>query len=144
MLNDTIEDDSALRRPGGITFVVVLAYLAFIFQILTGVLVIIGSDEVQRQLRSGMTENELLAAGIIMCVIGVIGILLTGALARGSDIVRVLFTIWIVFQIAAGLFATTGLDGFQRGAGVLPLVFGIVILYLLFNRSAQDFFGSAD
>jgi hypothetical protein len=28
----------------------------------------------------------------------------------------------------------------RRGAGIVPLIFGIIILYLLFNRSAHDFF----
>ena len=41
-------------------------------------------------------------AGIVTVVIGVIGILLTGALARGSNVVRILFAIWIAFQIAGG------------------------------------------
>ena len=128
------------NRPGGVTFVVVLAYIAFLFNILAGILVMIDADNLVQQVRSGMTENELMGAGIAMVVIGVIGILLTGALARGSRVVRMLFALWIAFEIAVGLYAVVGHSGVQRGAGIVPLIFGIVILYLLFNGNADEFF----
>lgn len=127
-------------RPGGITFVVVLAYLGFIFEILAGILVMIDSDDLRHQLRSGMTEDQLIVAGIVMIVIGAIGILLTGALARGSNVVRILFGIWVAFQIAGGLYTMVSHHGIQRGSGIVPVVFGIVVLYLLFNQKAHDFF----
>lgn len=127
-------------RPGGITFVIVLAYIGFIFEILSGILVMIGADELSNQLRSGMTEDQLMGSGIALVVIGVIGILLTGALARGSNVVRVLFGIWVALQVAGGLYAMLEHDGPRRGAGIVPVVFGIVVLYLLFNQRAHDFF----
>ena len=128
------------QAPGGITFVVVLAYIGFIFEVLAGILIMIDADQVAQQLRSGMTEDQLMGAGIATVVIGVIGILLTGALARGSNVVRILFAIWIALQVAGGLYAVISHDGVRRGAGIVPLVFGIVVLYLLFNQRAHDFF----
>jgi hypothetical protein len=126
--------------PGGITFVVVLAYIGFIFEVLAGILIMIDADQVAQQLHSGMTEDQLMGAGIATVVIGVIGILLTGALARGSNVVRILFGIWVALQVAGGLYAMVSHDGVRRGAGIVPLVFGIVVLYLLFNQKAHDFF----
>jgi hypothetical protein len=128
------------ERPGGITFIVVLAYIGFIFEVLAGILIMIDADQVSQQLHSGMTEDQLMGAGIATVVIGVIGILLTGALARGSNVVRILFGIWVALQVAGGLYAMVSHDGVRRGAGIVPLVFGIVILYLLFNQRAHDFF----
>jgi hypothetical protein len=127
-------------RPGGITFVVVLAYIGFIFEIVTGILVAIAADEFSTQRVSGMTEDQLIPTGIVMIVIGVVGILLTGALARGSNVVRILFGVWVAFQVAGGLFAMVASDGPRQGAGIVPVVFGVVILYLLFNQRAHDFF----
>jgi hypothetical protein len=128
------------NRPGGITFIVVLAYIAFIFEVLAGILIMIEADQVSQQVRSGMTENQMMGAGIATVVIGVIGILLTGALARGSNVVRILFGIWVALQVVGGLYAMLSHDGVRRGAGIVPLVFGIVILYLLFNQKSHDFF----
>lgn len=130
----------ARDRPGGITFVVVLAYIGFIFEIITGIMVIIAHDDRRQIFQSGMSEDQLSVAGIMLIVIGVIGILLTGALARGSNVVRILFGVWVALQVAGGLYALVAHDGEQQGAGIVPLVFGIVVLYLLFNQKAHDFF----
>ena len=53
---------------------------------------------------------------------------------------RILFTIWIAFQIAGGLSAMISYQGEERLVGVVPFVFGIVVLYLLFNEKAHDYF----
>ena len=127
-------------RPGGVTFVVVLAYLVSIFTVLDGLFVAIGADELSNQIKAGSSEDELLWAGIALMVIGVIGVLLTGALARGSRVVRILFTIWIALQIAGGLNAMISYHGEERATGVVPFVLGIVVLYLLFNEKAHDYF----
>jgi len=127
-------------RPGGVTFVVVLAYLVSIFTIIDGFFVTIGADERLNQVKAGASKNELLWAGIVMMAVGVIGVLLTGALSRGSRVVRILFTIWIAFQIAGGLSAMISYRGEERLPGVVPFVLGIVVLYLLFNEKAHDFF----
>jgi CHASE2 domain-containing sensor protein len=134
-------DTQGMRvRPGGVTFVVVLAYLVSIFTVIDGFFVTIGADELRNQLNAGASKNELLWAGIVMMAVGVIGVLLTGALARGSRVVRILFTIWIAFQIAGGLSAMISYQGEERLTGVVPFVLGIVVLYLLFNERAHDFF----
>jgi uncharacterized protein YjeT (DUF2065 family) len=127
-------------RPGGVTFVVVLAYIVSIFTVLDGFFVTIGADELSNQIKAGMSEDELMWAGIVMMVVGVIGVLLTGALSRGSRVVRILFTIWIAFQIAGGLSAMISYHGEERLTGVVPFVLGIVVLYLLFNEKAHDYF----
>jgi hypothetical protein len=136
----TTDAEGMRVRPGGVTFVAVLAYIVSIFTILDGLFVALGADEPLNQVKAGASKNELIWAGIVMMAIGVIGVLLTGALARGSRVVRVLFTIWIAFQIAGGLSAMISYQGEERLTGVVPFVLGIVVLYLLFNEKAHDFF----
>ena len=136
----TTDAEGMRVRPGGVTFVAVLAYIVSIFTIIDGLFVALGADERLNQVKAGASKNELIWAGIVMMAIGVIGVLLTGALARGSRVVRVLFTIWIAFQIAGGLSAMISYQGEERLTGVVPFVLGIVVLYLLFNEKADDFF----
>ena len=138
----TTDSMGTRERPGGVTFVVVLAYIVSIFMVLDGFFVVIGADEVRNQLHSGASKNELIWAGIVMMAVGVIGVLLTGALSRGSRVVRILFTIWIAFQIAGGLSAMISYQGEERLTGVVPFVLGIVVLYLLFNEKAHDYFAN--
>ena len=136
----TTDTQGTTERPGGVTFVVVLAYIVSIFTVLNGFFVVLDADTFGLQRVTGASKNELIWAGIVTMAVGVIGILLTGALARGSRVVRILFTIWIAFQIAAGLSALISYDGEERFTGVVPFVLGIVVLYLLFNEKAHDFF----
>ena len=80
----TTDTDGTRVRPGGVTFVVVLAYLVSIFTVLDGFFVAIGADEFKNQAKAGTSKNELLWAGIVMMAVGVIGILLTGALSHAA------------------------------------------------------------
>ena len=136
----TTDTQGTTERPGGVTFVVVLAYIVSIFTVLNGFFVVLDADTFGLQRVTGASKNELIWAGIVTMAVGVIGILLTGALARGSRVVRILFAIWIAFQIAAGLSALISYNGEERFTGVVPFVLGIVVLYLLFNEKAHDFF----
>lgn len=128
------------RRPGVVTFIAVLAYIAFSLEVLSGVIIVWNADSVDAQRTSGMSEDQLIVSGIVVIVIGVVGILLTGAFTRGSNIMRILFAILVAFKVAGGLYAVTALRGEERASGILPVVFGILILYLLFNRSSNEFF----
>ena len=136
----TTDSMGTRERPGGVTFVLVLAYIVAISIIVNGIFVILDADTLSLQVKSGSSKNELMWAGIVMIAIGVIGVLLTGALGRGSRVVRILFTIWIALQIAGGLSAMLSYNGEERAVGVLPFVLGIIVLYLLFNEKAHDFF----
>ena len=133
-------DTPTSQRPGGVTFVVVLAYIASIFLVINGILVMLDADTLGLQIVSGNSKNELIWVGIITVVIGVIGILLTGALSRGSKAVRIVFTIWIAFQIAAGLNSMFNHTGEEASSGIVPVVFGIIILFFLFGSKADAFF----
>jgi len=136
----TTDTQGTRERPGGVTFVVVLAYIVSIFTVLNGFFVILDADTLGLQVKTGSSKNELIWAGIVTMAVGVIGVLLTGALSRGSRVVRILFTIWIAFQIAGGLSAMISYNGEERLTGVVPFVFGIIVLYLLFNEKAHDYF----
>jgi uncharacterized protein YjeT (DUF2065 family) len=134
-------DSMGMReRPGGVTFVVVLAYLVSIFTIIDGFFVVIGADEVKNQFKSGASKNELIWAGIVMMAVGVIGVLLTGALSRGQP--RRAHPVHDLDRLPDRWWAQRHdqLPGEERLVGVVPFVLGIVVLYLLFNEKAHDYF----
>ena len=127
-------------RPGGITLIAALAYIGFLYQIFVSIVTLMDADKLSEQFRWGLTQDQLVAWGIGGIALGVIGVLLTGAFARGSNVVRILFAVLVVFQVAGGLLGMRIHEVTRPGAGVLSLVIGIVILYLLFNSRADDYF----
>lgn len=131
---------SEKTRPGGITLIVVLAYIGFLYQIFVSIVTLMDADKLHEQFQWGLTQDQLVAWGIVGIAVGVIGVLLTGAFARGSNVVRILFAVWVVFQVAGGLLGLRIHDATRPALGGLSLVIGIVILYLLFNPRADDYF----
>ncbi len=127
-------------RPGGITLIAVLAYIGFLYQIFVSIVTLMDADKLSEQFRWGLTQDQLVAWGIIGIAFGVIGVLVTGAFARGNNVVRILFAVLIVFQVVGGLLAVRVHDATRPSLGLLSLVIGIVLLYLLFNSRADDYF----
>jgi hypothetical protein len=127
-------------RPGGITLIAALAYIGFLYQIFVSIVTLMDADKLSEQFRWGLTQDQLVAWGIIGIAFGVIGVLVTGAFARGNNVVRILFAVLIVFQVVGGLLAMRVHDATRPSLGLLSLVIGIVLLYLLFNSRADDYF----
>jgi hypothetical protein len=131
------------QRPGTITLVVVLAWIAGILNIAAGIFVIIDRHDTRIRLDSASTPNELLAAGIAAIVIGAIYCLLASSLGRGSRTARLIFGIVAVLNLASGAYAAIAYSGEQRASGVGSLVFSIIVLWLLYGTEKdRDFFAA--
>ena len=131
------------ERPGTITLVVVLAWIAGILNIAAGIFVIIDRHDSRIRLDSASTPNELLAAGIAAIIIGAIYCLLASSLGRGSRTARLVFGIVAVLNLAAGAYGAIAYSGEQRASGVGSLVFSIIVLWLLYGTEKdRDFFAA--
>jgi hypothetical protein len=111
----------------------VLGVISGALNVLGGIFVIIDRDEHRIISESGATPDELLVAGIAAIVVGAIVILLALGLGRGSRAARLVFGIFAVLNLAAGLVNAFSYVGEQRTAGVVAAVIWAVILYLLYG-----------
>ena len=123
----------SMRRPGGITLIVVLAVINAVVAIAAGIWVILDHDNTRLLHDSGLTKNGLTGAGVVAIVLGTIGLFIALALGRGSRVARFLFGIWAVLELAAGLHALIAYSGEQQVAGAWSTAIGIVVLYLLYG-----------
>jgi len=129
------------QRPGTITLVMVLAYIAGILNVAAGIFVIIDRHSGRLRLDSGHTPDELLWAGIFAILFGVIYILLAGALGRGSRGARLVFGIVAVLNLASGIYAAISYSGEQRSSGIVSAIFSIIVLWLLYGTEKdREFF----
>jgi uncharacterized membrane protein len=130
-------------RPGTVTLVVVLAYIAGILNIAAGIFVIIDRHSGRLVLDSGHTPDELLWAGIFAIIFGAIYILIAGALGRGSRVARLVFGIVAVLNLASGIYAAISYSGEQRSSGIVSAIFSIIVLWLLYGTEKdRDFFAN--
>ena len=107
-------DQTEIRRPGGITLIMVLAIISAIMSIFAGIFILLDHDDRQLIRHSGLTENHLTGTGIAIIVLGVIGLVIALALGRGSRLARLLFGIWAVLEFAGGVYGAITLYGEQR------------------------------
>ena len=131
------------QRPGTITLVVVLAWIAGILNIAAGIFVIIDRHDTRIRLDSASTPNELLARrnrsnrhrGHLLP---------PGEFPRrGSRTARLIFGIVAVLNLASGAYAAIAYSGEQRASGVGSLVFSIIVLWLLYGTEKdRDFFAA--
>ena len=129
------------HRPGGVTLIVVLAVISGILNILSGIFVIIDRHDHRLLSESGASADELIWAGIFTIIVGIIVILIAGALGRGSRGARLVFGIFAVLNLAGGLVAAFSYVGEQRTTGIISAVIWAFVLYLLYGSDRdREFF----
>jgi hypothetical protein len=111
-------------------------------EIVTAVGLVLVLDKSDENLinESGMTESTLLGTGIGIMLVGVVIILLSLALRNGSNIVRWLFGIVMMFHVAGGIRGVFALHGEQQLSAAFSTVFGLIILWILFGSERSDEF----
>jgi hypothetical protein len=133
-----------VRRPLGVTLVVILTWLAAIGDLIGGVALLAGADD--RSMRSdlGLTETEMRWSGGVMLVLGLITVLVAIGLSRGSRFARFLVAVVMIAHIAGSVWAMTQLDwDDQRSTGVSAIIqvaLSLLVLGLLFGEKADRFF----
>jgi drug/metabolite transporter (DMT)-like permease len=121
------------ERPGTVTIIVVLAWIAGILNIVAGIFVIIDRHDRRIRVDSAHTPDELLAWGIAAIIVGAIYCVLASYLSRGSRTARLIFGIVAVLNLAGGAYAAIAYSGEQRGSGVGAMVLSIIVLWLLYG-----------
>jgi len=130
----------SIERPLSITLVMIYAAIVGLLNIAGGIFTLLDRHDAGVLIYSLYSPAQLTAAGIVAIVVGGIQLLMAAALGTGNNIVRVIFAVIAVFNLAISAWATIALSGEERAAGVFGAVFAVVMLFLLFNQKAEAFF----
>jgi hypothetical protein len=130
-----------VRRPGSVTVVVVLTIISGILTLLGALfLLLLGGAA---SLASNVTGVAVLIFGILYLIFGIITIAVGVGLRNGSRFARILVTILMVIDIIGGI---ANLIWFRNNqtltSGIITIIVSAVVLALLYNRRASDFFAS--
>lgn len=129
-----------VRRPGGVTLLVVLGVIQGIAGFAAGLFLVLDRDDDDLIARSAMSSNALVLVGVVSMIVGVIMIALAMALSNGSNLVRWLFGIVTIVHVAGGVWGVFGLHGEQQLSAAFTVVFGLIILWILFGSERSDEF----
>lgn len=129
-----------VARPGGITLLAVLGIIQGFVAIGSGVFVILDRDDEELQSVSNASSSELLAAGIGAVIGGCLIVLFAALLARGSSFVRWAFGIVTMINVSFAVWGLFALHGQQQITAAFTLVFGLIVLWILFGSERTDRF----
>ena len=145
-------------RPSQVTIVVVLIWIAFALTIVGAIATILAgtaiaaSDQasVEQLLKDLDLPTEwsttagpiVIVTGALFFVIAIIEAIFAVAIARGSNVARILLTILIIIRLIGGLvfiLTSWGTATFMFGV-FLDMGLAIIVLLLLFNHASNEFF----
>jgi hypothetical protein len=116
-------------RPGGVTLVAVLAWISGALQILTGILILLAGDSV------GTT------VAWVAIIVGVITIIVSLGLFRGSNAARIIVAIIFVLNLISAIF-TMFVYPAQLWSALIAAAFALNGLILPYSQRANDVFRS--
>ncbi|MFD4422877.1 hypothetical protein ACFWN7_15430 [Agromyces sp. NPDC058484] len=118
-------------RPGGVTLVAVLAWISGAIQIISGIVVLLGAGSVA----------VAATAAWVAIIIGIITILVSLGLFRGSNAARIIVTIVFVLNLAAAIYTAIAAPN-QLWSAIISGVLAVIGLILLYTARANEFFRS--
>jgi hypothetical protein len=131
---------SAERRPVGVTVIAVILFIQAIAGIVGGIAFIIERNNASLLDHVDAKSNEVTAYATVAIVWGVIALLVGMGLWRGGNWARVLVAIVEVLSVAGGVYLLIQWDGTHAYTGIWQIAIGMIVLYLLFNPRASEFF----
>jgi low temperature requirement protein LtrA len=134
---------TAPERPGTVTTVMVLTYLAGFFDIVGAVVLFAVAGNSSLRDATGQSTGTLTTMAVVSIVLGLVTIGVGTLLGRGAPIARILVTVLMTLRIVAAL-ATMALIGLAAaGEALIGLVLAVVVIAFLWTRRATEFFSAA-
>ena len=131
---DAMSTPPVTRRPLGITIVVLLTAAVAVLDIVVGVLLLFGVDDLGAV--AGMTADETATSarvvGGVFLFFGLVQAVVAYQLARASNGARLVLTVILLAQQLHSLYLGAQLD-IQRVSGFAGLAVAVVILVLVWN-----------
>ncbi|MET1017064.1 MAG: hypothetical protein ABWX76_09605 [Leifsonia flava] len=129
-----------VSRPGGVTFIAVLAWIQGVFDIVVGILLLFNQHDPAIILDFG-SSGALITSAILYILVGIIIIVIARGLLRGSNGARVVVTAFEVVTLIGALFVMIAAPSQFIGALVTAFIALVIILLLWTGRAAAFFRG---
>lgn len=129
-------------RPGSVTTLMVLTWIAAVASIVGGIALLLASDQAISD--AGIAASTATAHAWAEIVWGVIAALIASGLGNGSNAARLIITILAVVRVGLSILAAFTLSGIAAlwliaTTGVIALI----VLAMLWNARATAFFQAA-
>jgi hypothetical protein len=128
------------RRPFGVTLLMLLVFLLGALTVIAGIFTLFARNDIATL--SNVSSSTVFWSALISIAFGVIYLLVASGLGRGSSMSRFLVALVTVLNLIGNLWLAFILNGSQRWQSLTAVLVGVLVLVLLYNRSASEFFRS--
>ncbi|MGC4174754.1 hypothetical protein [Demequina sp.] len=132
------------RRPAGVSFVIVLVWLAAIGDLIGSITLFFMSFDRVMMLESGVDVITLRYYTLVLLALGLATILVALGLGNRSQFARAFVVILMAARAASALWALIAIRGISVWSAVFDLALAVLIIALLTNRSASDYYRGRD
>ncbi|MBM6404882.1 hypothetical protein JQN72_11580 [Phycicoccus sp. CSK15P-2] len=128
------------ERPVTVTVVLVLTYLAGLFDVFVGGALWFLADDAEFREPTGMAHDTISAIAAVFVSLGLVTVAVGVALARGSRVARVLVTASMTLRLAAAVYGLLTI-GLQAAAeSLIDIVLALAVVEMLWTNRATAFF----
>ena len=128
------------QRPLGVTVVLALVWLAAVGDLVASIWLLIVSFDKARFATAPVGVEYVRYWALVALVIGVLTALVAYGLGRGSQFLRVLTMLVMALRLVNAVWAMVAIRYVTVWPAVFDAAIAIVVISLLGNRSASDYF----
>jgi hypothetical protein len=129
------------RRPFGVGFLSVLIILMGALQVGAGIVLLLQRNDDDIRSALDATTNDVTTMGVVAIVLGVLAILVGGALRRGASWARTLVGVIAVVNVASLVWAALSYHQVHWYNVAWPaVIYSLVAGYLFFDEDAKAYF----
>jgi hypothetical protein len=143
LIEGTTMSSTTEQRPGSVTAVVILTWLAAVIDIAAGALLVFFSSSDTLQEAAGYSATAIAASGWTSLVIGILIAIVALRLGKGGSGARMLISLLMAVRSGAAIWiiVTTGSHGITEA--VITIAVSAIVLYLLWRGPADDWFAAS-
>ena len=138
-MTESVGESAPVHRPAAVTFVVVLAYISAVVNLLSGILLVLLAGNTQAQDAVGAGRGVIIAGGVLSILVGIVTFLVAGGLRHGRRGARTVVTVVLAIQVVAAL-ATLAIDHSGISQLLVQIAVSVAVIALLWTGAAKDYF----
>jgi hypothetical protein len=130
-----------VQRPGSVTVVVVLTWISAIFALIGAAILFVVAFTVDAP-DLPASRHLITTIAVIALIIGLVTAWIAYALSKGNDFARFLVSLVQVLNIGNQIWTWIQLGGNYVISAIINIAIAVIILALVWNRRASEFFAS--
>ncbi|HEY7730240.1 MAG TPA: hypothetical protein VH950_04980 [Gaiellaceae bacterium] len=131
---------TAVHRPIGVSVIAVIAIIQGIIAIVAGIGFVVERNNNALLEHIDRSSGTIATYGVSAIIWGALALLVGFALWGGANWARILVAILQGLYLAGGVYLLFAWNGYYLWQGIWQIIVAAVVLWLLFNPRADEFF----